>query len=203
METALRQRAPTRGPGTVTEFLSSLKTLNRHATVLENLPRRNVIQQFSEAPTAVRDLNTLTRRIETIRHMLEAQNARRPTSLALEQANRYMLKLVREKELLEPSEFTARMGWTRQALSKALKSHRVFFVEQQGTRYYPAFLGDAQYERRRIEGVCKSLGELPGSAKLQFFSTPKGSLGGMTPLEALAAGKYATVKATAEGFAQG
>ena len=50
-------------------------------------------------------------------------------------------------------------------------------------------------------GAC-ALGDLPGGAKLQFFLTRKGSLGGETPLQALAAGRVAKVKDIAAAFAE-
>jgi hypothetical protein len=86
----------------------------------------------------------------------------------------------------------------RQALSKALAARRVFFVEHQGARYYPSFFADPKYERRQIETVSKALGDLPGGAKLAFMTTPKASLAGRTPLEALAVGEVAAAKAAAE-----
>ena len=49
--------------------------------------------------------------------------------------------------------------------------------------------------------VTKLLGDLPGSSKLQFFLTLKGSLGGDTPLQAMAAGRVAKVKDVAADFA--
>lgn len=110
--------------------------------------------------------------------------------------------MVMKRELLEPAAFTALMGWSRQALSKALAAHRVFFVEHKGARYYPSFFADSRYERRQVEAVTKILGDLPGGAKLQFFLNPKASLSKQTPLQALARGKVAEVKAAAQGFAQ-
>lgn len=57
------------------------------------------------------------------------------------------------------------------------------------------------YQRAQLEAVTKVLGDLPGGAKLQFFLTRKGSLGGATPLEALAQGKLQKVKDVAAAFA--
>jgi hypothetical protein len=75
-------------------------------------------------------------------------------------------------------------------------------VELKGNTYYPAFFLDPQYERRQLEAVSKVLGDLPGAAKLQFMLTPKGSLGSLTPLQALSKGKVGDVKIAAEGFLQ-
>ena len=50
--------------------------------------------------------------------------------------------------------------------------------------------------------VCirKALADLPVGSRLMFYTTGKGSLGGLTPPQALRAGKLAKVKQTAEGY---
>lgn len=111
--------------------------------------------------------------------------------------------MVRQGELLPSSQFTHQLGLTRQALSKALASNRVFYVDFKSERYFPAFFTHPEYQRSQLEAVSKALGELPGGAKLQFFLTRRGSLAGETPLAALAKGKLKTVKALAEDFAEG
>ncbi|MBT2336448.1 hypothetical protein J7E49_21360 [Variovorax paradoxus] len=99
--------------------------------------------------------------------------------------------------------FQELMGWsTRQALSKAVQSNRVFYLTHKSERYFPAFYGDSAYERSHLEAVSKILGDLPGGSKLQFFLTPKRSLDGQTPLQGLAAGRFAKVKDLASAFAE-
>lgn len=68
--------------------------------------------------------------------------------------------------------------------------------------FFPRFYIERRYNRRQLESVCKVLGNLPGRSKFQFFTTPKGSLGGRTPLEALAGGDVALVRRAALGFAE-
>jgi hypothetical protein len=51
-------------------------------------------------------------------------------------------------------------------------------------------------------GVRRVLRSLPCGSRLQFYSTPKGSLGGLTPIAALSAGKVAEVRRAAEGFVE-
>ena len=109
-------------------------------------------------------------------------------------------RLIYKGILIKAEELTDQLGWTRQALSKARQARRVFSVEVKGRTYYPAFFADPQYERRQLEIVSKALGDLPGTSRLQFMLTPKGSLNSLTPLEALARGKVADVKIAAEGF---
>lgn len=105
--------------------------------------------------------------------------------------------------LRDSQAFQELMGWsTRQALSKAIQSNRVFYLTHKSGRYFPAFYGDSAYERSHLETVSKILGDLPGGSKLQFFLTPKRSLDGQTPLQALAAGRLSKVKDVASAFAE-
>jgi hypothetical protein len=111
--------------------------------------------------------------------------------------------MVDKGQLVDPVKFQELMGWkSRQAVWKAAAGNRVFFMEHQAKRYFPMFYADPAYQRSHLEAVTKILGNLPGGSKLQFFSTRKGSLGGNTPLEALAAGDIAKVKSVAEAFAE-
>lgn len=80
-----------------------------------------------------------------------------------------MQAMIAARELLDPTAFAENLGWTRQALSKALAANRIFFVELDGARYYPAFFTDSQYEMRQLEAVTKLLRDLLGGTKLQFF----------------------------------
>lgn len=93
-----------------------------------------------------------------------------------------------------------KLGCTRQALSKAVRAHRLFTVDIGSERLYPAFYADPALDRRKLERVAKELGELPGWSKWQFFTTPKASLGGVTPLDALKQGRYTETRRAAIGF---
>jgi hypothetical protein len=88
------------------------------------------------------------------------------------------------------------------AAAKAVSEGRLFFVVQGGQRCYPSFFLDRAYERRHLSSVVKLLAAVDDVAKWLFFTTPKGSLGAMTPLAALQQRRFASVKRTAEGFAQ-
>jgi hypothetical protein len=50
--------------------------------------------------------------------------------------------------------------------------------------------------------VVRLLRDLDNFTKWQFFISGKGSLGGLTPLQALRQGKLRQVKVTAEGFVE-
>jgi len=200
-------KAPTRP---VDEFVSSVEALVRSVPQVEKLPRKRLLEQLSassnpaaETHALLRHLGTLTRKFEQIRLTLQDKEVRRLADDAAHKSAAHHDAMAREGALLEPAEFASRLDWTRQALSKALTSQRVFFVEVHGSRYFPAFFTDSRYERRHLEAVSKALGTLPGATKLWFMSSPKGSLAGQTPLQALAKGKVAEAVRAAEGFAQG
>ncbi|MES2297241.1 MAG: hypothetical protein V4582_09370 [Pseudomonadota bacterium] len=120
-----------------------------------------------------------------------------------EQATAARAQHVKAGTLLPVSAMVNRLGISKQAVSKALKEHRWFCVDgPAGTHLYPAFFADGKYDRRELEKVSKALGELPGPSKWQFFTTPKVSLNGRTPLVALANGDVKPVLVAAAGFAE-
>jgi hypothetical protein len=198
----------------VQEFLASLEDVARHATRVEKLSRQRLLDQLSavrtprkeKAALLLQHIDSLTRRFEHIRRTLQEEVQDEELDqlgvAARRKGEETFRKMVREGVLLEPAAVAARLGWTRQALSKALAARRVYFVEMDGVRYYPAFFADSRYERRHVEALSKALGELPGSTKLHFMTTPKAPLSGLSPLQALAQGQFAAAKVAAEGFAQ-
>ena len=87
---------------------------------------------------------------------------------------------------------------------EATESRRIIYLpyEEEEERYFPTFFGIPAYDREQMQTVTKILGDLPGGSKLQFFVTRKGSLGGLTPLQALAAGRFSKVIDIAAAFSQ-
>lgn len=103
--------------------------------------------------------------------------------------------------LLTSANFLAPLGISRQALSKAVKEHRMFFVDgPSGSQLYPAFFVTDKQKRRLLEKVARALGDLPGPSKWQFFITPKISLGGRSPVMAVNDGDIDRVMAAAAAF---
>ncbi len=101
-------------------------------------------------------------------------------------------------QLLGSAELCERLHITRQALSKAVRDKRMFWVDgPAGVQWYPSFFATEQIQRRDIGRVSVALGDLPGPAKWQFFTTPKHSLNGKTPLTALESGMAEQVLRTA------
>ena len=103
--------------------------------------------------------------------------------------------------LLTSAQLCERLGISRQAVSKAVKDNRMFWVEgPSGAQWYPDFFATGQGLRRDIERVSVALADLPGAAKWQFFTTPKHSLDGQTPVAALEAGNVEQVVRSAAEF---
>lgn len=71
------------------------------------------------------------------------------------------------------------------------------------SQYYPAFYAVQGMDRTRLERVTQALTGLDGWLQWQFFTTPKGSLGNLTPLQALQCKRMlAAVVRAASGFAE-
>ncbi|MCA8336389.1 hypothetical protein [Burkholderia multivorans] len=110
--------------------------------------------------------------------------------------------LVASGRLLPATEVWTGLGITRQALNKAVASGRIFTVDVGAAQYYPAFYLAGDIDRKTLGRVTQQLGDLPGWSKWQFFTTPKASLGRLTPLKALAQGKVEQVTRAAAAFAE-
>nr|WP_321805291.1 hypothetical protein [Burkholderia sp. BCC1993] len=115
------------------------------------------------------------------------------------QAERHAL--VADGTLLPAAQIWTGLGMTRQALSKAVASGRIFTVDVGAAHYYPAFYLAGDIDRKTLGKVTQRLGALPGWSKWQFFTTPKASLGNVTPLVALSRGKLDEVERAAMAFA--
>lgn len=118
-----------------------------------------------------------------------------------EQARR--AELEESGQLIAAQELAQRLDVSTQAVSKALKSGRLFALDGSGGRLlYPAFYAEGQVSRRDLEAVTRALGEIPASSKWQFFTNPRASLDGLTPLEALQRGQRQAVMVSAAGFVE-
>jgi hypothetical protein len=173
-------------------------------TVLLNGGIKSRAKQVSASELAA-ELDELAQVIDSIRAQMmkdQKQSGSPFPPAMLRKAKTSMAKLAEEGRLVEPRLFAESLNFSRQALSKALKAKRVFYVDVSGQRLYPDFFLDPRYERKQLELVCAALGDLPGATKLKFFTTKKLSLLGKTPLEGLAAGQLARVRVAAQGFAE-
>jgi len=199
-------------------FLDDIREFNENAMRISRMP---VALSTGKGAVSLKEFGTLLDRVEhSVRQLRRITSPAAPayrrarqvdTRAATEKrggaASTLVLDtteaMIEKGQLVGPDAFKELMGWsTRQALSKAALTHRVFYVPYKAERYYPAFFADPAYERKHLEAVSRLLGDLPGGSKLQFFLTKKGSLGGETPLQALAHGRLAKVRDVAAAFAE-
>ncbi|MBB3176343.1 hypothetical protein [Variovorax sp. Sphag1AA] len=108
--------------------------------------------------------------------------------------------LVRDGVLLEASEFIKATSLTKRALSGAVRARRLFAVELDDDKFYPAFYADASLDRKKLGAVCRILGDLSGAYKMYFFQRRWPSLAGRSPLEALKEGALRQVRSAARHF---
>src|SRR5690606_10148163 len=123
-----------------------------------------------------------------------------------EQAREARKQLVAEGHLVSKAELAARLGVEPSELDEAVGEERMFFIEvgssASGEPYFPAFYAHPALHRSDLERVCKAMADLKGGSKWQFFVNPRGSLAGLSPLEALQEGRVDEVERAALAFAE-
>ncbi|MFP3550507.1 hypothetical protein SB861_07310 [Paraburkholderia sp. SIMBA_049] len=202
---------------------SALRHVLVAATMLEDDEARALISMSAEELGQTLQ----SRMIRTIpiarRVRLELQKSSQPTKASVQKGKRpqadaklgawdaavdqgVILKarqaLVRSKKLLPAASIWEGLGVTKQALSKAVASGRIFTVDVGAATYYPAFYLETSFDRKQLAKVTQILGSLPGWSKWQFLTTPSNFLGQITPLKALALGKVEEVRQAALGFVE-
>lgn len=103
--------------------------------------------------------------------------------------------------LIGETEFMLSVNVSAESIRKAVSDGVMFVVVRDGEQWYPSFFSDSSLEKRQLAAVTKLLDGLSAGSKWQFFVTGKGSLGGLTPVEALRLRKFQRVKDAARGFA--
>jgi hypothetical protein len=201
---SIRMRVHREPEASASDFAATLEKFTSHVSAQSAAA---LIHQLPSDPAEVRKLSRKLAAASRVLEEMQRALTHRPSSefdalAPASQVSAALLKSIKMQELLDSTNFTKRLHWTRQALSKALRTNRVFFLEAGGDRYFPAFFTDPLHERRHLEAVSRLLGDVPGGGKWLFFTTPKGSLAGLTPIEALDKGQLGAVKAAAERFMQ-
>lgn len=110
-------------------------------------------------------------------------------------------ELLATGQVIEASEICKQLGISAEVLDRAIVSGRLFQLEYAGKRYVPAFFSDRRFERNDLAAVSRSLARIPAGARWRFFTGPKASLSGRTPLQALLDGDVAQVRVAALAFA--
>lgn len=125
-------------------------------------------------------------------------------AVAKQAAHSSRLELIQNRAVITAEELAIALGSVSQLdLSEAVQAGRLFTVEVDDQLYYPAFYAAQNIDRTKLERVIKVLSGLDGWSQWQFFTTPKGSLSGFTPLQALKIeGMSKAVVRAAVGFAE-
>lgn len=175
-----------------TSLIGAVPQDDRPALIAQMRHELDIVAERELSPLSDKRAYARTPDISTRQFMAELQlqeQQQRTQDLALE-------------KLLPGSQLCARLGVTPQALSAALKAKRLFVLRGPSGEYiYPAFFADQRHDRHILEKISKALGDLPGAAKWDFFTAPRISLGGKSPLDALAKGKLDAVMAAALAYA--
>lgn len=109
--------------------------------------------------------------------------------------------LVAQGALLPEAQMAVRLGMTPTALVDTCRRYRLFAVDVENCAYYPAFLADPEIDRADLGDVIERLAGVSGWGMYVFFTTPKSSLAGQTPLAALRAGQKTEAELAAVGAA--
>ncbi|PHV50766.1 hypothetical protein CSQ91_06325 [Janthinobacterium sp. BJB301] len=190
-------------------FLVKIRRTKRSAQPARGADMAFVPQQLPGVPAVSHaDLQELIQRYQRP-HAIQAQAGAStvpPANQAFldqfshQELERYA-RLEKKGELIDSRTLAGQMGVTRQAISKAVTEQRMFSLDSvAGKKLYPAFYADPALNRRQLGKVSKELGHLAGSSKWQFFTHPRMSLNGNSPINALRKGRYADVVAAAIAF---
>ncbi|GAB3555253.1 hypothetical protein GCM10027343_43820 [Noviherbaspirillum agri] len=104
--------------------------------------------------------------------------------------------------LLPEKEICNRLRLSPDALGAAVKAKQIFAIKgRSGEYYYPAFFAaNRKSSRTMLKKVCAVLGDIPAGMKWEFFTTPRISLSGKNPVQAIARGKVAAVMDAAKAL---
>ncbi|MDR5796487.1 hypothetical protein QCE49_24180 [Caballeronia sp. LZ008] len=169
------------------------------AEALLKLPDAEVGRRFKICLARVMGLATvLNLDLRALGEKGETRRSRRKRGAIRRMASRDAL--VADGKLLRAGLLYEALGITEQRLSKRVAKGRMFGVEIGGEQYYPAFFLARGLDRKDLAKVAQQLGGLDGWSKWSFFTRPKESLGGLTPLQALLRGDVKQVLRTAKRF---
>mgnify|MGYP006943326804 CR=1 FL=1 len=107
----------------------------------------------------------------------------------MEQSNAF------KKYLVESGQLVAEdcLGLSHLEVKERVSAGRLFALGLDGRLFYPAFFSAPDLDLEQLGDVCLMLGKLGGAEKWQFFTRPKNSLAGKTPLQALKDGELELV----------
>ena len=100
------------------------------------------------------------------------------------------------------AEFAALEGRPAADVKRDFAAGRLLGVEIDGVLHILEALIDPRIDRRQIARVSRALKPVGPHGRLMFFTSPKASLGGQTPLAALLRGQVAETVQTARAYAE-
>lgn len=117
------------------------------------------------------------------------------------EAIEYRKTLVESGQIVSCDSFCALAGVDAQYIETAILALTLFKFEIGGQYFYPRFYTEHKTpDRLNIEKISASLGAIDAAQKWQFFTRPKQSLGGITPIQAIVGGQFAKAAIAAQGF---
>jgi len=81
------------------------------------------------------------------------------------------------------------LGISSAVVHEMVATGRLFTIEFNGTPFYPAFFNTPGLDTKKLGDLCQILGPLSGSQKWQFFTRPKNSLAGKSPIDSIKDGE--------------
>lgn len=114
---------------------------------------------------------------------------------------RFQREQIQNGNLLPVSAFAERTGRTVADVEADLAERRLFSITFESVAHIPNFLCEPVLQHTGIDVVVTALSDLRGETKWEFFSNPRISLDGLTPIEALRGGRLEAVLRAAAGFA--
>jgi hypothetical protein len=93
--------------------------------------------------------------------------------------------MIANGELLTPTEFKERIGVSEKRLARPVEEGSVIGVDVDETEYFPALLADPLLNRKRLQTICRIIVPAEPMSRLDFLTSPRGSLGNRRPLDML------------------
>ncbi|MFM0329500.1 hypothetical protein [Paraburkholderia strydomiana] len=169
------------------------------ARELFSLPDAELGRRFKRALVRVAGLATV---LNIEQRSIREESAQRRNELAASRGKSTPARLVANAKLIHLSNFCAAIGFTPQRVNKEVAAGRIFTVDIDDERYFPAFFAVEQIRRKDLAKVVRTLGDLEGWNKWHFFTTPNSALDDLTPLQALFYGDRKQVLHAAAEFAE-
>lgn len=169
------------------------------ARELFKLPDAELGRRFKRALVRVAGLATV---LNLDQQSIREESALRRKELYSNRGEPTPARLVANAKLLHRSHFCAAIGFTPQRLSKEVAAQRIFSVDIDDEPYFPAFFLVEQIRRKDLAKVVRTLGDLTGWSKWNFFTTPNSALNDLTPLQALFYGDRKQVLRSAAEFVE-